>query len=253
MTGIVTYNEFVQLQVEHLSPKICYFANETVTNRYQISVILCKSADDSYKLVNLLQHKIDSQGYYRAHSHWLQNGKFSNPDKQLSPKTKRKTIASVEMVSSPKQGAKFGWGVSQSNTLSQISPTLDSTRDEDVWGSSLWDPQLDDRSLEISRNGPDIPQPATDASKGRSELDPNELPIVSEHSVKPRPESALCYASEGTSEQPSCVGMLTPEPSSNQAQQSGDARLCKEESVVMRKPRAVNCRRPSGNRHNYCK
>ncbi|XP_067932222.1 uncharacterized protein [Watersipora subatra] len=125
-----------ECQVDSLSPKICYFANETVTNRYQILVVLCKSADDSFKLVNVLKHKINSQGYYRAHSRWLQNGSFSEVQEKLTPKTKHKTIASVE-VASPKLGAKFGWSSSHSRSLPQAPPTPESLRSVGFWSQKL--------------------------------------------------------------------------------------------------------------------
>lgn len=42
----------VDCHVDLQSPKICYFVNETVNNRYQVLAFLCKSAADSQKLVN---------------------------------------------------------------------------------------------------------------------------------------------------------------------------------------------------------
>lgn len=97
--------------MDHLSPKICYFVNETVTNKYQIIVILCKSADDSYRLVNLLQHKVNTQGHYRAHSQWLQNGSFSSTGEQTTPKAKHRLgYTRSEVVSTPKLSRKLSWG-----------------------------------------------------------------------------------------------------------------------------------------------
>jgi len=112
-----------------VSPKICYFANETVSSKYQVIVLLCKTADDSFRIVNLIKQKVKTQGYYKAHSQWLQKGTFSSDNEQTTPQSKRRTLASVEVVSSPKEYKKYAWGLRQ-------SPSINSSRAQSTRSST---------------------------------------------------------------------------------------------------------------------
>ena len=90
--------------------------------------LLCKSSEDSHKLMTILQHKLNSQGHYRAHSEWLRNGSFRNTG-QTTPKTKHKTMASVAIVESPKLVTRFAWGLPrQAASLPQTTATPSSIR-----------------------------------------------------------------------------------------------------------------------------
>lgn len=140
---------FLLLQVDHMSPKICYFANETITNKYQVVALLCKSSEDSHKLMSILQHKLNSQGHYRAHSQWLRNGNFVH-EEPTTPKLKHKTIASVEIVESPKLATRFAWGVPRhSSSLPQAPATPSSIRSrrEDLDSTLDYDESEDDNDF----------------------------------------------------------------------------------------------------------
>lgn len=240
------YFSTLSLQVDDLSPKICYFANETVTDRYQIIAILCKTADASFKLVSSLQQRLDSQGYYRSHSQWLKNGSFSNAQEEVTPKSKHKTIASVEIVSSPKQSTKFGWGVSQSRTLPQVPSTPDSVRANAFWNTHL-STKINNGSANSSETGSHIlPSPMRD-SQCVSTIITNGSPVI--------PCQAFHRPSSGFSILPDRANISTSPLNTGQRPQEGTVSPAqdnvRENIVVMRRPKVINKRLSLGELEVY--
>jgi len=82
-------------KIDELSPKICYFVNQLVGGFYQVLTFLCKTAEDSRKLVNACQYRMNSLGAYKAHSQWLDgDASLIANTKSLSPNTaKRKSFS----------------------------------------------------------------------------------------------------------------------------------------------------------------
>ena len=59
----------IDCHVDQQSPRICYFVNETINNRYQVLAFLCKSVEDSHKLVNNCPSQSRTSQWYHNSKH----------------------------------------------------------------------------------------------------------------------------------------------------------------------------------------
>lgn len=229
-------------------------------------MILCKSADDSFKLVNLLRHKINSQGHYKAQGEWLQNGKFNIAGEQMTPSTKHKTIASVEIANSPKGGTKYAWGVRQSHSLPQapamqVQPyrdiyTFNDTSLQSTDTSKTYQPNYADdqpcRRLSVTEhfspvsNSKNVSDAVVAKSRTNSETVLTDNNHVSSHDTS----SMKTRTAEPLYDIPRVQGR--PAGRYSQISKYGDGYLIDEQVVVMRAKRDVDRRKSIGELKSGC-